>query len=99
MRKTGKKSGMAADESHKKKGDRRSQETRAEKFQFAPLMDVCHVKNSELELRHQKYTCRVVLRGDIVKNESGVYAVFIEQGSSASQMTPAKVMDVVSIVP
>ena len=33
-----------------------------------------------------------MLLGDIVKNDSGAYAVFAEQGSSASQMTAAKVM-------
>ena len=39
---------------------------------------------------------RVVLRGDIVKDNSGSYAVFTEQGSSASQMTAAKVMHIIS---
>ena len=39
----------------------------------------------------KKYKGRVVLRGDIVKDDSGSYAVFAEQGSSASQMTAAKV--------
>ena len=39
---------------------------------------------------------RVVLRGDIVKDDSRSYAVFTEQGSSASQMTAAKVMDIIS---
>ena len=39
------------------------------------------------------YKGRVVLRGDIVKDDSGSYAVFTDQGSSASQMTAAKVMD------
>ena len=34
--------------------------------------------------------------GDIVKDDSGSYAVFTEQGSSASQMTGAKVMDVIA---
>ena len=48
---------------------------------------VCHLKNAELEAKHQKYKGRVVLRGDIVKDDSGSYAVFTEQGSSASQMT------------
>ena len=33
-----------------------------------------------------------MFRGDIVKDDSGSYAVFTEQGSSASQMTAAKVM-------
>ena len=40
----------------------------------------------------KKYKGRVVLRGDIVKDITGSYAVFVEQGSSASQMTAAKIM-------
>ena len=63
---------------------------------FASLMDICHLKNAELEAKHQKYKGRVVLRGDIVGDNSGSYAVFTEQGSSASQMTAAKVMDIIS---
>ena len=59
---------------------------------FASLMDICHLKNAELEAKHQKYKGRVVLRGDIVKDDSGSYAVlFTEQGSSASQMIAAKI--------
>ena len=72
---------------------------RAQKFIFASLMDICHLKNAELETKHQRYKGRVVLRGDIVKNDSGSYAVFTEQGSSASQMTGAKVMDITSRLP
>ena len=34
---------------------------------FASLMDICHLKNAELEAKHKKYKGRVVLRGDIVK--------------------------------
>ena len=49
-------------------------------------MNLCHLKNSEL-------------RGDIVKFDSGAYAVFTEQGSSASQMTAAKVLDIISRLP
>ena len=40
-----------------------------------------------------------MLRGDIVKDDSGSYAVFTEQGSSASQMTAAKIMDIISRLP
>ena len=58
-----------------------------------------HLKNAELEAKHQKYRGRVVLRGDIVKDDSGSYAVFTEQGSSASQMTAAKIMDIISRLP
>ena len=63
---------------------------------FASLMDLCHLKNAELEAKHQKYKGRVALRGDFVKDDSGSYAVFTEQGSSASQVTAAKIMDIIS---
>ena len=52
-----------------------------------------------MEPQFQKYKGRVVLRGDIVKDDSGAYAVFTEQGSSASQMTAAKAMDFISRLP
>ena len=54
------------------------------KVHFATLMDVSHLKNAELESKHQKYKGRVVLRGDSVKDDSGAYAVFTEQGSSVT---------------
>ena len=66
---------------------------------FASLMDTCHLKIAELEAKHQKYKGRVVLRGDIVKDNSCSSAVFTEQGSSASQMTAAKIMDIISRLP
>ena len=34
-----------------------------------------------------------------MKDDSGSYAVFTEQGSSASQMTAEKVMDIISRLP
>ena len=73
--------------------------TKGIKVHFASLMDICHLKNAELETKHQKYKGRVVLRGDIVKDDSGSFAVFTEQGSSASQVTAAKVMDIISRLP
>ena len=33
---------------------------------FASLMDICHLKNAELEAKHQKYKGRVVLRGEML---------------------------------
>ena len=66
------------------------------KVHFALFMDLCHLKNSELEPQFQKYKRRVVLRGDILKDDS---AVFTEQGSSASRMTAAEVMDVIARPP
>ena len=37
---------------------------------FASSMDLCQLKKSELESRFPKYIGRVVLRGDIVKDDS-----------------------------
>ena len=62
-------------------------------------MDTCHLKNAELEAKHQKYKGRVELRDDNVKDGSDSHAVFTEQGSSASQMTAAKIMDIISRLP
>ena len=46
--------------------------TKGAKVHSSPLMDICHLKNAELEEKHQKYKGRVVLRGDIVKDDFGV---------------------------
>ena len=62
----------------------------------AALMDIGHLKHAELGPKDQKYNGRVVLRGDTEKDDSGACAVVTEQGSSASQMTAAKVMNVVA---
>ena len=43
---------------------------------FGSLMDLCHLKHSELAPEFQKYKGRVVFRGDIVRDEHDFYAVF-----------------------
>ena len=73
--------------------------TKGAKVHFDSLLDICHLGNAELEAKHQTCKGRVVLRGDFVKDNSGSYAVFTEQGSSASQMTAAIVMDIISRLP
>ena len=85
---------MAADESQKQKWSDLWRKESCKIAHCASLMNLCHLKNSELEPQFQKYKGRVVLRGDIVINDSGSYALFIELWSSASQMTVAKVMDI-----
>ena len=52
-------------------------------------MDMCHLKNAELEPDYQVYQGRVLLRSVTVKDDSGACAAFTEQGSLASQMTAA----------
>ena len=45
--------------------------TTGAKVHFASLMDICHLKNAELEAKkHQTYKGRIVLRGDTVKDAS-----------------------------
>ena len=41
---------------------------------FGRLMDLCHLKNSELEEKFQRYKGRVVFRGDDVKDQHGHFA-------------------------
>ena len=48
--------------------------TKGAKVHFASLMDICHLKNAELETKHRKHKGR----GDIVKDDSGSFAVFPE---------------------
>ena len=63
-------------------------------------MDWCHLKKNSTWLRSPKYTKeRVVLRGDVVKDDTGSCAVIIEQTSPASHMTAAIVQDVISRLP
>ena len=66
--------------------------TNGAKVHFASLMDICHLKNAELETNAPK-----IQRSSCTLRRS--YAVFTEQGSSASQMTAAKVMDIISRLP
>ena len=62
-------------------------------------MDLCHLKHSELAPAFHKYKGRIVFRGDIVKDENDFYAVFSEQGTSASHMAAAKFLDAIARLP
>ena len=53
-------------------------------------------ENSELDNEFQTYKGRVVQRGDAAKDDAGSFAVCTEQGSFASHMTAAKVLDAIS---
>ncbi|MDP7647929.1 MAG: hypothetical protein QGH82_07675, partial [Candidatus Woesearchaeota archaeon] len=66
---------------------------------FGELMALCHLKNAELAEFLQRYKGRIVFRGDGVKDAEGFYAVFTEQGASASHMSATKFVDAVSHFP
>ena len=69
------------------------------KVHCATPMDIRRLKNAELEPKYQKYKGKGVLRGDIVKDDSEACVVFTEQDSSASEMTAAKVTDLIARLP
>ena len=92
-------SSMELGKSQEQKGGHSGSTKRQKESPLCHKMGLCHLKNAELEPKSQKHTGRVVLRGDIVKDDSGADAAFIEQGSSTSQMTAAKVIDVIARLP
>ena len=70
------------------------------KVHFASFMDICHLKKCGVgtKITEVQRQSRASVR-DFVKDDSRAYAVFTEQGSSASQMIAAKIMDVVARLP
>ena len=66
---------------------------------FGSWMELCHIKNSQMDKQYWSYEVRIVFRGDIVKNEDGAFAVFTEQGASASNMAAAKFLDAIARIP
>ena len=59
----------------------------------------CVMKHSEQEKSKRRYKGRIVFRGDEVRDEDGFYAVFSEQGTSASLMAVAKFLDAIARMP
>ena len=66
---------------------------------FGNLLRLCHVKHSELEAIFHRYKGRVVFRGDDVEDQTTDQAVFSEQGTSASHLCAAKIVDAISRMP
>ena len=92
--------GAATDQNKEAKKDVTLAAQKAQRtVHFATLTDICHLENAELEPTYQQYEGRVVLRGDCAKDDPGSHAAFSEQGSTASQMTTTKVMNVVARLP
>ena len=56
----------------------------------ATLMDLCHFKHTEVEKTYKNTKGRVVLRGDVAKDDSDSYVVFTEKGYSASHRQSPK---------
>ena len=72
--------------------------TKGAKVHFASMMDICHLKNSELETKAPKIQRSSCTPRWYCKRRFRVLG-FTEQGSSASQMTATKIMDIISRLP
>jgi len=62
-------------------------------------MDLCSIKHAELGEEWRNYKGRVVFRGDYITDEHGMFAVFTEQGASASHIEAANILDAVARLP
>ena len=69
------------------------------KIHFGRLMQLCHIKNYQLDRKLWQYKGRIVFRGDNVRDENGQFAVFSEQGTSASHLMAARVVDALAHMP
>ena len=69
------------------------------KIHVGRIFELCVEKHSELPPEQRKYKGRVVFQGNNVQDESGLSAVFADQGSSASFVSTSKVLDIISMLP
>ena len=58
-----------------------------------------HIKNYGMDKHFWRYKGRIVFGGDLVKDETGHKAIFIEQSTSASYMSGTKLLDIVTCSP
>ena len=69
------------------------------KIHIGRIFELCVEKRSELPPEQRKYKGRVVFQGNNVQDESGLAAVFSDQGSSASFISMSKMIDIISMLP
>ena len=72
---------------------------KGETVHFGHVMQLCHRKHSQIATAEPVPKGRLVLRGDIVRDEDGYLAVFSEQGTSASHLAAAKFLDAIARMP
>ena len=72
---------------------------KGETIHLGSLMCLCHLKNAQLSEDCWCYKGRIVFRGDNVRDEFGHFAVFSEQGTSASHLMAARVVDAIAHMP
>ena len=66
------------------------------KIHVADFLELSSVKQDELPPELQKYKGRVVVRGNQVRDESGLAAVFSEQASGSSHLQAGRLLGIVA---
>ena len=66
---------------------------------FGRVYPLCHIKNSQLSREKWNYKGRVVFEGNRITDQDGTWAVFSEQGTSASHLSAAKFLDALARMP
>ena len=61
-------------------------------FHFGDIIELCHIKNSQLAECMQSFKGRCVFGGHDIRDEEGFLAVLSEQGTSASFQNAMKMM-------
>ena len=69
------------------------------KLYFGSVRDLCHQKHSERTDLPAEYKGRVIFQGNMMRDETGFYAIMSEQGTSASHMAGAKILDGLARMP
>ncbi len=72
---------------------------KGETAHFGNTMELGFIKNSQLEPEFWIYKGRIVFRGDNIRDENGVIAVFSEQAASASHVEAARSLDALARMP
>ena len=99
MRQARDNSSLEAGQSQEQKGSHSGSTKKREQRPLCISDGLMSSQKLGIGIKIQKYTGRVVFRGYIVTDDSGACGVFTEQGSSASQMAAAKVMDLIARLP
>ena len=72
---------------------------KGETVHFGGTMELGFIKHSQLEKKYWVYKGRIVFRGDNIRDENGVLAVFSEQAASASHVEAARSLDALARMP
>jgi hypothetical protein len=72
---------------------------KGETAHFGSTMELGFIKHSQLAKKYWVYKGRIVFRGDNIRDEKGVLAVFSEQAASASHVEAARSLDALARMP